>query len=114
MNTKKAGAALAGALFLGSLGVAQGVTMTPALAAPTATVATADHHHDDSDDNDSWDYRDGYREGYGDGYAAARRDCDRPHGFAYLTQSDRDYTRGYSDGFDEGFDSASHRYCRDH
>ncbi|GAA2676158.1 hypothetical protein Apa02nite_003680 [Actinoplanes palleronii] len=98
-------------LFLGGIGVVQGVTVSAATAAPVPAVVVGGSAHAGAPVSDR-DYRQGYRDGYGDGWDQAKDDCRRAmsmhRGFR---DRERDYERGYDRGFDRGFSAGFREYC---
>jgi hypothetical protein len=111
MNTRKFNAALAGALFLGTFGLAQGLTTAPALAAPASVAVVAGQSHSGAAAS-SRDFRRGYRDGFRNGWRAARDDCEEPTISSYAYSDDEsDYMRGYDKGFSRGFDKGFDEYC---
>jgi len=111
MNTRKLNAAVAGALFLGTFGLAQTLTTAPAVAAP-ASAAVVAGQSDSGAAASSWDFRRGYRDGFRNGWRAAKEDCDQPTISSYAYSDDEDdYMRGYDKGFSRGFDKGYDEYC---
>ncbi|BCJ40999.1 hypothetical protein GCM10010168_47020 [Actinoplanes ianthinogenes] len=98
-------------LFLGGIGIVQGVAVSPAAAAPvpSAVLATSGSVGVGAGDRD---YRQGYRDGYRDGWQAAEDDCTEPmRGAAGLRARNSDYEQGYDRGFARGFRAGFREYC---
>ncbi|WIM94301.1 hypothetical protein ACTOB_006318 [Actinoplanes oblitus] len=98
-------------LFLGGIGMVQGLAVSPAAAAPVPSVVLAGGGTTGVGTGDR-DYRQGYRDGYGDGWRQAKRDCQEPmKGSMGLRARNGDYEKGYDHGFARGFRAGFREYC---
>ncbi|GLW27856.1 hypothetical protein [Actinoplanes regularis] len=113
MKTRSWGAALSGALVLGSFGLAQGLSATSATASPRNSAAVSGH----LTPADPKDYRQGYRDGVKDGRLAGQQDCKQTNVGAGLgldagpTKAESDYQRGYDAGYQKAYDRAFEEFC---
>ncbi|MBB4745028.1 hypothetical protein BJY16_008487 [Actinoplanes octamycinicus] len=98
-------------IFLSGIGIAQGLAVSPAAAAPVPSAVLAVSGATGVAGSD-WDYRKGYRAGYNDGWDQAKEDCDEPmKGMMGLRSRNSDYEQGYDRGFARGFRAGFREYC---
>ncbi|MEV6301389.1 hypothetical protein AB0M02_18410 [Actinoplanes sp. NPDC051861] len=102
MQIRKITATLGTAFILGTAGLTQAVTMSPAAAEPAGTVQSSGYK----------DWQKGYNDGYKAGWAAGK-DCETKsyNSLRSLTSHEKDYMKGYDLGFAKGFKKATWWYC---